>query len=110
MEEKDWEDECLQLTAQLQRLEQAHRDLATAHLALSGRYQIAERTHAWAYSKWWCRLFLPLVLTEGRELMRCRTCGRLYWSDQAAAHIGHYCSLVTDGSWWEFVQAKLGWL
>lgn len=106
----DWEDECRELSAQLQHVQEAYEALCGAHREVVGRYDVARRTHEWAYRRWWRRLFLPIEPTPGRELMRCRTCYRLFWSDRPEAHIGHMSSLATDGSWWEFIRVKLGWL
>jgi hypothetical protein len=63
---------------------------------------------------WWLRWLEPNDRAlSGRVLLRC-DCGRLLWMNSSQRimrlHDGHYMRIAMEGSAWEFLKLKLGWL
>ena len=104
-----------ELFQQLHKAETAYNELGHQYRKIKESLDRIEPLYRKLYSKKWIRLFyLPYdAEVEQRSLMRCVDCNKLYWKDdleELKKHKGHRDRMATEGSWWEMISLKMGWI
>ena len=102
-----------EISGWLQQEQARFERLALEYGKVKERLEGVEQVYRKMYKKWWMRLlFLPFdPVLEGRQLMRCKTCGMLFWEEgpeEYTTHKGHRYGMATGGTWWDGLALKLG--
>ena len=102
-----------ELSTWLQEWQDKYVDLVWRHREVSERLDSIEGVYARLYKKWWIRWFFTSwdPVLEGKKLMRCSTCGGLFFlggEKEFTSHLGHKYSTCKEYRLLEHIRLLAG--